>query len=67
MAKTPQAIEEQVKKAQASVAALRAEAAQLREAGEDLEDEEMLRAARKLEAQVRKTEQTIARAQAVQP
>ena len=58
-------IAEQVKKAQASVAELRAEAAQLREAGEDLEDAEMLRAARRLEAQARKTEKSIARAQAV--
>jgi hypothetical protein len=70
MAQTPkaeQAIAEQVKRAQASAAELRAEAAQLREAGEDLEDAEMLRAAKRLEAQARKTEQTIARAQAVRP
>lgn len=62
---TREEIAEQVKRAKASAANLRAEAAQLREMGEDLEDEEMLRAAGRLDAQARRTEQTIAEAQAV--
>lgn len=57
-------IEEQIQKAKASAANLRSEAKLLRENGEDLEDEEMIRAAKRLEAQARKTEQTIARAEA---
>lgn len=62
---TREEIAEQAKRAQSSAANLRAEAAELRELGEDLEDEEMLRAAGRLDAQARKTEQTIARAKAV--
>lgn len=49
----------QIEKAKASAKHLRAEAELLRANGEDLEDAEMLRAARKLEAQARKAEQTI--------
>lgn len=54
---------EDIRRAKASAAHLRAEAAMLRENGEDLEDAEMLRAAGRLEAQARKTEQTIALAE----
>lgn len=50
---------ESIEKAKQSVKNLRAEAAMLRESGEDLEDEEMLNAARRLEAQARKTEESI--------
>jgi prefoldin subunit 5 len=50
---------EQMEKLKASINHLRAEAEQLREAGEDLEDAEMLRAAGRLETQARRSERTL--------
>lgn len=57
-------IKQQIQQANGFVAFLRSEAAMLRANGEDLEDAEMLRAAKRLEAQARKMEQTIAQAEA---